>query len=370
MIKRAKFAALFLALALLLSACGGDAGGGEEERVVRVGVLGGDDARAVLGIRYANQETPAVTIGGKEYTVVLAGAEEEGVSVVLDARGPGASGEDVAVLGEAGVPVIGVLCTDPGESAGGDYYFRICFPDSLQGAALAAFAAGRLSAKTAYCLGENGSAYDQDMIASFSRAFEAGGGKVTAGLFPPGAEDFSFYLNQAGDGGADLVLLPASVIYAAQILSQAGTLGVTVPFLGPDALDGDRLPGVVKGRGLRLYVSAAYQEGGNAGFDEGFKEYLGSDEEAMNANGGSDTVSAAAAMGYDAYRVALEAMKRAGSADKADLMAVLPGVACQGVSGDLAFDDSGDALRNTVFIKAADSARGVWSTEPVRVAGS
>ena len=366
-----KLIALCFALALLLSACGGAGKGGEseDEHVVRIGVLGGDNVQAVLGIRYANQETSSVTIGGREYAVELAGAEEQDVSVVLDVRGPGASEEDAAAFGEAGVPVIGVLCTDSGESAGGDYYFRICFPDSLQGTALAGFAAGRLSAKTAYCLGESGSAYDQSMIASFSRAFEAGDGKVIADYFPANHSDFSFYLNRAGDEGADVIFLPTSVVYAAQILSQAGTLDVTAPFLGPDALDGDRLPGAVKGRGLRLYVSAAYQEGGNAGFDKGFKKYLGSDEEALNANGGSDTVSAAAAMGYDAYRVALEAMKQAGSIDKADLMAVLPGVACHGVSGDIVFDDSGDAIRDTAYIKSADSARGIWAAEAVRIGG-
>ena len=363
-----KLIALCFALALLLTACGGDAGGGEDEHIVRIGVLGGDDAQAVLGIRYANQETSTVTVGGREYAVELARAEEENVSVVLDARGPGAAGEDAAALGAAGVPVICAICTDPA-AAGGDYCFRICFPDSLQGTVLADFAAGRLSAKTAYCLGESGSAYDGDMIACFSRAFEAAGGKVLADSFPANHSDFSFYLNRAKDEGADAVFLPVSAAYAAQILTQAGEMDGAGPFLGPDVLDDNSLPAAVKGSGLRLYVSVSYQEGGSAAFDKGFKKYLGSDEEALNANGGGDAVSAAAAMGYDAYRVALEAMKQAGSVDKADIMAALPGVACKGVTGDIVFDDTGDAIRDTAFVKTADAARGVWAAETVRIGG-
>lgn len=371
-----------LAFSLMLSACGGgNASRDGGEAVVRIGVFGPDAGQELLGIRYANRETPRISIGGTEYTVELVFAGDGGadgdadltpaealaerdVAAVLDARG---AVEDTVAFGAAGIPVIGVLCTDPDATASGDYYFRICFPDSLQGDALAGFAAGRISAKTAYCLGENGSAYDQSLIAGFSRAFEAAGGRIIADLFPSNTEDFSFYLNRAGEEGADVIFLPVSVVYAAQILSQASTLGVAASFLGPDALDDGRLPGVVKGSGIRLYVSAAYQEGGNADFDEGFKEYLGSDGAALAANGGDDAVSAAAALGYDAYRVVLEAMRRSGSAHRADIMAVLPGVACQGVSGDIAFGDSGDALRGNVYIKTAD--RGAWTLESVRSVG-
>ena len=44
-------------------------------------------------------------------------------------------------------------------------------------------------------------------------------------------------------------------------------------------------------------------------------------------------------MGYDAYYVALEALKAAGSTKPADVMAVLGGVELDGVSGPNPFDD-------------------------------
>ena len=54
-------------------------------------------------------------------------------------------------------------------------------------------------------------------------------------------------------------------------------------------------------------------------------------------------------MGYDAYYVALEAIKAAGSSDKAAVKAALPGVTYAGVSGAIAFDDIGDAIRDTAY---------------------
>ena len=46
----------------------------------------------------------------------------------------------------------------------------------------------------------------------------------------------------------------------------------------------------------------------------------------MTNNGGNDTIAAVTAMGYDAYYVALEALKAAGSTDKAAVKAALPDV--------------------------------------------
>ena len=63
---------------------------------------------------------------------------------------------------------------------------------------------------------------------------------------------------------------------------------------------------------------------------------------------------------------ALEAMKKADSGDKAAIMAALPSVTYTGVSGSIAFDAQGDAIRDTAYIKAADTASGAWVLETVQ----
>ena len=73
-------------------------------------------------------------------------------------------------------------------------------------------------------------------------------------------------------------------------------------------------------------------------------------------------------MGYDAYYVALEALKAAGSADPAAVKAALPSLTYTGVSGTIAFDEQGDAVRDTAYIKTADTANNVWALETVQTA--
>ena len=49
----------------------------------------------------------------------------------------------------------------------------------------------------------------------------------------------------------------------------------------------------------------------------------------------------------------------------------LPNVTWSGVTGDIAFDDvNGDAIRDTAFIKTADTANGVWALETVQTASA
>ena len=387
--------ALALCLLLALAACGeasttaAGSGSGSGGNVVRIGVFEpstGDSAsggkKETLGMQFANQETPTVTVNGTEYRVELAivdngsstdkapsAASElvsKDVALVLGSYGSGVSIAGGPKFEEAGIAAIGVTCTNPQVTAGNDYYFRICFLDPFQGTVLANFAADQFSATTAYCLGENGNEYDQGLIAFFRQAFEAAGGKVIADSFPTNNNDFTSYLNKAKSEGADVIFTPVSISYATQILTQAASLGISSPFLGSDTLDDNMVLDAVKGTDIRLYVSTFYQEGGNTAFDDGIKNYINTDSAAKSANGGNDTISAVTAMGYDAYYVAIEAIKKAGSVNKADILAALPGVTYKGVSGDIAFDSTGDAIRDTAFIKTADTASGTWTLETVQ----
>lgn len=359
------------------------------DKVVRIGVFEpstGDSAsggkKEMLGMQYANAETPTVEVGGETYSVELVYADNgsttdkaptaasqlvsEGVALVLGSYGSGVSIAGGPIFGDAGIPAIGVTCTNPNVTAGNDYYFRICFLDPFQGTVLANFAKDKFSATTAYCLGEAGNEYDQGLIAYFEQAFTAAGGTVIKDSFPTNNSDFNSYLNKAKDQGADVIFTPVSIAYATQIITQAADLGITAPFLGSDTLDDNMVLEAAKGTDVQLYVSTFYQEGGDPDFDAGIKEYINTADGALEANGGNDTIAAVSAMGYDAYYVALEAIKAAGSVDPADIKAALWDVTYDGVSGHIEFDDTnGDAVRDTAYIKHSTND-GAWELEGVQ----
>ena len=399
-----KILALVLAMAMTLSlaACGssgtsgetadttGDSGSGD--KVVKIGVFepaSGDSAsggkKEMLGMQFANSETPTVEIGGETYNVELVYADNgsdtskapsaastlvsEGVSIVLGSYGSGVSIAAGNTFRDAGIPAIGVTCTNPNVTAGNDYYFRICFLDPFQGTVLANFAGEKFGAKKAYLLGEQGNEYDQGLIAFFEQAFTAAGGTVVKDSFPKNNSDFTSYLNKAKSEGAEVIFTPVSIAYATQIVSQAAKLGIDIPFLGSDTLDDNKVLEAAQGTTIQLYVSTFYQEGGNPDFDAGIKDYINNNADAKTANGGDDTIAAVTAMGYDAYYVALEALKAAGSTDSAAVQQALWDVTYDGVSGHIAFDDTnGDAVRDTAYIKVCDTAAGAWTLEKSQTA--
>ncbi len=395
-----KFFAMLLALvmALSLAACGGGSGdtqpsGGSGDaqtsggdKVVKIGVFepatgdsGAGGKQEMLGMQYANKETPSVVIGGETYSVELVYADNasdaakaptaasqlvsQDVSLVLGTYGSSSAIAGGPIFGEAGLAAIGVTCTNPGVTAGNDYYFRICFLDPFQGTVLANFASEKFSAKKAYLLGELGNDYDQGLLNYFEQAFD---GECVKASFPTNTSDFSTYLNQAVAEGADVIFCPVSIAYSTQIVKLAASMGLETPILGSDTLDSNMVLEAAKGSGVKLYVSTFYQEGGSPEFDEGIKAWLAEDSTAMTNNGGNDTIAAVTAMGYDAYYVALEALKAAGSPDKAAVKAALPSLSYTGVSGAIAFDDVGDAIRDTAYIKTADNTAGAWTLETVQ----
>ena len=372
-------------LCAMLAGCGSSASSSSssDADVVKIGVyepLSGDNGaggkQEVLGMQYANSVTPTVEIGGKTYQVELVISDNEssndkavsaatklvssGVSIVL-----GSYGSSVAIAGsdtfaEANIPCIGVTCTNPQVTEGNSHYFRICFLDPFQGTVQANYAHDELGATVAYCLGQLGNDYDQGLINYFKEAAEALGMTVITESFPEGNADFTSYLNNAKNAGAEVIFAPTSISYAQLIVEQSAAQGINIPLCAPDTWDSNVVLEATQGTDLSVSVSTFYAEGGDPDFEAGIKEWMNSDADALANNGGNDMIAAVTVMGYDAYYVALEALKAAGSTDPSAVMAALPSVTYTGVSGSIAFNETGDAIRDTAFIKRANTTDYVW----------
>lgn len=378
-----KIIALILTALMLVSvfaACGEKTDGD----VVKIGIYepasgsnGAGGKQEALGIKYANSIQPTVDIGGKTYKVELVSVDNQssndkapsaaaelvsaGVSVVLGSYGSGVSIAAAPTFEQAGVPAIGITCTNPQVTEGNAHYFRICFLDPFQGTVLANYAYNELGYKTAYTLAENGNDYDEGLAHYFTEAFTALGGKVENANFPENTSDFNSYITNATNAGAEVIFAPTSTNYAQLIVEQAAAKGVSATIMAGDTWDSNQILSAAKGKDIDIQVTTFYQEGGNADFDKGFKAFLEGNDQNLTDNGGDSNIAAVSAMGYDAYFVALEALKAAGSTDRAKVTETLWKVSTTGVTGAIAFDDvNGDAIRTTAYIKKVNTTTGLW----------
>ena len=340
-----KLFALMLALVMSLSlvACGGSSDSGaaaddtaaEGAKVVKIGVYepqtgdnGAGGKQEILGMEYAHSLFPTVEIGGETYEVKLeivdnrtsaengpSAASElvnRDVSIVLGSYGSGVSIAGGTVFEEAGVPAIGTSCTNPQVTSDCSVYFRLAFLDPFQGTVLANYAYNELGVTTAYVLGMLGSDYDQGLMYYFRDAFEKMGGTVVAETFTEGTGDFTAYLNNAINAGAEVVFAPSSTTSASLIINQAASMNVPFAVMAGDTWESSVILEAAKGTNLTICCSTFFDEKSSevAGqFVAGFKAWMNANPDKLTNNGGNDIVAAVSALGFDAQKSYLQSFQ-------------------------------------------------------------
>lgn len=340
---------------------------------VKIGVFepasgdnGAGGKQETLGIQYANSVAPTVEIGGTEYNVELvvvdneSSAEKaptaasqlvsEGVSVVLGTYGSGAAIAAAPTFEQAGVPAIGVTCTNPQVTEGNDYYFRVCFLDPFQGTVMANFAKEE-GAQTAAVITQLGDDYSSGLGAFFKSAFSSFGEIVAEEQFQTNQTDFKASLTNIKDKNPEVIFAPSSIATAPLIIKQARELGITCPIMAGDTWENATIIENVGEYTQDIYLSTFFDEDGvdeaGAAFITGFKEYL-------TTNGQSDIIPAVSALGYDAYNVLIDAIEAADSVEPTAIRDALTTVETTGVTGAISFNENGDANKDMAFIKTVE----------------
>lgn len=366
----------------LLSGCGKSDSGSKAavggEKVIKIGVFepttgenGGGGSQELLGMRYANEMHPTVTIGGEEYKVELVVVDNksdkteavnaaqklvsEKVSVVLGSYGSGVSIAAGDIFKDAKIPAIGASCTNPQVTLGNEFYFRVCFLDPFQGTVMANYAADN-GATTAAVITQLGDDYSSGLGSFFKNAFtELGGTIVSEEQFQTNQSDFKAILTNIKAQNPDIIFAPSSITTAPLIIKQARELGITATIAAGDTWEnstiienaGDSANGIV----LSTFFDEAEPANDEAAaFISGFKTYL-------TENKQEDIIPAVSALGYDSYLCALQAIEDAGSADGAAIRDALAKVSIDGVTGSISFDENGDAKKDMAFIKTIEDGQ-------------
>lgn len=342
------------------------------ENVIKIGVFepqtgenGGGGLQEVYGIRYANQVYPTVEIDGTEYTIELVEVDNksdkteavtaaqklvsEGVVGILGSYGSGVSIAAGDIFAEAGIPAIGCSCTNPQVTSGNDWYFRVCFIDPFQGTVMANYAIqnGYESAAIITQLGDD---YSSGLGSYFKSSFEEHGGTIVAEeQFQTNQSDFKAILTNIKAANPDIIFAPSSITTAPLIIKQAREMGITAVIAAGDTWENATIIENAGADAEGIVLSTFYDEAAPANdeaaaFLTGFKEYL-------TSIGEPDVIPAVSALGYDAYLTLVQAIKDAGSTDPAAVRDALVNVQVTGVTGDIKFDENGDADKSLAFIK-------------------
>ena len=295
----------------------------------------------ILGKRLAlleidNASTP---IGSK---VAADKAVRANVTAII---GPAWSSQALAVARVAqahGIPMITNIATHPAVTRIGDYIFRVCYNDLLQGQVMAEFAHHELKARRVVILQDVTSDYSLGLASTFQSFIEKGDAPEVVKLsYKARQPDFADIVRQAREARPDIVFLPGHDESGA-IIAQAVNQGLKVAFLGGDGWDAQSF----FQRGGRLLAKGYY----TTHWDEAVQSRRSKKFYAKYKM--RSPFLAPAALSYDAVYLLADAIGRAGSVKRDRIRnALLNTRDFEGVTGKLAFDAHGDPLKSVVIMK-------------------
>jgi branched-chain amino acid transport system substrate-binding protein len=245
----------------------------------------------------------------------------------------------------ARVPMISNASTNPKVTEIGDYIFRVCFIDPFQGYVMAKFAHDNLKLNKVAVLRDLGSAYSQGLADVFERKFTEMGGKIVAReTYTKGSTDFRSQLTAIKRASPDAIYIPGYYNDVGLIARQARELGVTAKLMGGDGWDSEKLFELGGAAIEGSYFSNHYSpDDPNPRIQKFIADYKA-------AFGG--VPDALAALGYDAAMVAVDAIKRAPSFDRAAIRdAIAQTKNFPGVTGTITLDDKRNATKPAVVLE-------------------
>lgn len=373
--KMKKILSALLASAVAMSLVAGCGGEKKEDAkasdVIKVGVflpLTGDNAAGgeleLRGIKLANKLHPEVL--GKKIELVVADnksdkaeaasvaarlIEKDKVSVIVGSYGSSLSMAAGNIVKDSKVPAVGTSCTNPQVTANNDYYFRACFIDPFQGTVMANYAF-KQGAKKVAIVQEVSNDYAVGLAKFFKEAFIKLTGDensiVEIANYQTGDKDFSAILTNIKAKNPDAIFAPGNFTESALLVKQARQLGIEAPFMGGDTWETQEFIDVggkdVEGVALSTAFDRekATTTEAKKFLDEYVKEYKGEP-------------SALTAMAYDAYLIAIDGIKRAGSTDTVkirDAIAATKDLEC--VTGMTTLDKNGDPIKGAVIKTVKD----------------
>ncbi len=330
-------------------------------RIGHVAPLSGGDAHLGKdnenGARLAADEINAaggVKLGDKIYRVEILGEDDRadpkegtlaaqklvdaGVVAVVGHLNSGSSIPASKIYSDAQVAQISpsstaIKYTDQGFKT----TFRVVANDRQQGTAMANYAVDNFKAKKVAIIDDR-TAYGQGLADVVERVVKERGLAVVAREYTDNkASDFNAILTKIRATRPDVIIYGGMDDTAGPMAKQIHQLGIAAPLL---AGDGTCSPEFVKlaGEGADILTCSRAGEAveklpKGAQFENRYKAKFGSD------------VQIYAPYSYDAVYVAVDAIRRAGSLDRAAVTAAVAATDYDGLTGHIAFDAKGD-IRN------------------------
>jgi len=278
---------------------------------------------------------------GKQEQALAAAQKLINSEKVVAIIGPTLSNEMFAAGPEAnasGVPIMGTSTTAKGIPQIGKFVFRNSMPESQAIPASVGHAVKKYNIRKVALLYGNDDAFTKsgfDTMKEVSEKLKLN--IVTIQEFQKGQADYKAQLTKIASLKPDAVLCSALYNEGGVILAQARKMGLKVPFIGGNGFNSPKVIEIAKEAAEGLIVATPWFGDKN---DPKVKAFVAKYEKAYGKK-----PDQFAAQAYDAFYIMTNALKSAGTADRAKLRDALAATKnFQGVVGEFSFDAERDVV--------------------------
>ncbi|MEG0924522.1 MAG: ABC transporter substrate-binding protein [Anaerovoracaceae bacterium] len=343
---------------------------GAASETIQIGVLepqtGGDSEKGkleIMGIELAHELYPVVL--GKKVELIYADTQsslyvtETAVqdlltkkpAVVLGTYGEACALQASQYIKASKTPAITISTTNPLITVNNPYYFRVCFLESSQGAALAEYAVKGLKAKKCAIL----RAENDDASISVAKKFQSAIKSLTKdenyisyNQEVPSVDadytDYAGYLVDAKISGANAIFMPiSSPKTVEEIFKRANEMAMyDVTFLGTKDWHSEKfLKIIMKYPRLKVAITSDFSK--NSTTTKTAELFI---EEYTKKYGKDQAPAVETALAFDAYLLATGAIAKVGSVDSELVRSSLATTKkFQGASGEISFSPIGDPYK-------------------------
>lgn len=249
----------------------------------------------------------------------------------------------VPIYGDAGMPVVMPVPTNPQITRQGfRNFFRVPITDDKQGAAAYDFLSARAD-RNSLAVVHNRETYGRGIADEFVRVMEADG--AAALLFEgvnPNDPDYRPVVNRIRAANGSGIFFGGEYADAARFIRQAREQGLEVPIVMGDGAFNPEMANIAGDAVRNTYVANIAPI--NAPSPEARRFYERFEEE-------HERIVAYAPLGYVATQILIDAMSRAETPTRENVLAVLqdPGYDFPSILGPMEFDEVGDSKGRRVF---------------------
>lgn len=316
---------------------------GAELAVEQANAAGGIDGKQLELVVYDDQASPkeAAPIATKL-------AAQDKVNIAISGSYSGATRAAAGVFQESGIPYISAYAVHPGITQTGDFVFRTSFVGEVQGRAGAKLA-GEMLGKTRAVVITLKNDFGKSLAAGFREAAGKFGVEIQA-EYEYGIKDRQFgpIVSKVKADDPEVIYASGYFFTAGPLVSQLRAAGIEAPIIGQEGYDSEKFIEIAGPAAEGVIITTSLDRDSEVAET---KDFIAAFEK--KAGYKSDMV---AASGHTAVKVAVAALRQAGTEDRKAIRDAIAGLSLQASTGEISFNALGEVRKDVQVQVVKDGA--------------